>query len=263
MGYKRAFFWWPLKDFLYMGLHTLNAVVTKPRPLLQGCMALLLILGDMLLLFYARPYMEAWNSTMVGSFRLTAFLLVIVGFQLNCHRISLKKSDCVPEPFLNAAFWVLIIFSFVTVLGGVVHDLHRKRRLEQRLPKHTKAIQEDATIKRSLQSAVSFPLKRSAEDAGQKLRWFWLNLTHTRLANWFQTESLLDDAATVEESMARWFSRTFPGAQLPVNHFHLVERPQETVQFLEQILNDEPAFLGYLISIPLERSEVLSPAHPK
>ena len=41
-----------------MGLHTINASVNKSVALAQGCIALMLISIDMLLLFYARPYLE-------------------------------------------------------------------------------------------------------------------------------------------------------------------------------------------------------------
>ena len=99
---------------------------------------------------------------------------------------------------------------------------------------------------------------KPSEDMGQELRWFWLNTgDYAQLGKWFEAESLLEDVGRVEESMARWFNQNLSGVKLPVNHFHLTERPDPTVQFLDQILNDAPAFLGYTASIPPESCEVL------
>ena len=46
---------------MYMGLHTFNAVVNTGGGLWQGCVALIVISIDMLLLFYGRPYVEDWK----------------------------------------------------------------------------------------------------------------------------------------------------------------------------------------------------------
>ena len=55
----------PLKNFWYMGLHTVNAVAVQSGALWQGCLALLLISADMLLPFYARPYEEDWKDFVI------------------------------------------------------------------------------------------------------------------------------------------------------------------------------------------------------
>ena len=92
MGFEREWYWWPLKNFVYMGLHTINAVVVESS-LMQGCVALMLISLDMLLLFFARPFMEDWKDFLACGYRWTAFCLVIIGFQLNCHSILNAQTD--------------------------------------------------------------------------------------------------------------------------------------------------------------------------
>ena len=93
------------------------------------------------------------------------------------------------------------------------------------------------------------------------LRWFWLDTqSHARLAKWFEKESLLEDVVIVEQSMVSWFDRTISDVKLPVNHFHLNERPHPTVKFLDHVCTDEPAFLEYLVSIPPESLEMLRQA---
>ena len=198
-------------------------------------------------------------------YRLIAFCLVIVGFLLNCHVLIRGKDEeddisntCVSETGLNAAFWTLVGLSFTMVLCGFIYDLRRKRHLEQALPevvngKRNSRLQMPSSLPSlpsslpsmlssmpSLPRGILGPTKAN-KDTCQKLKWFWLNTGgHARLAEWFEAESLLVDVATIENSMACWFNQVLSGVKLPVNHFHLTERPDPTVQFLDQILNDEP-----------------------
>ena len=76
------------------------------------------------------------------------------------------------------------------------------------------------------------------------------------LSEWFHKVELLEDVAVVEESMSRWFDRVHSGIKLPVSHFHLSERPHATVQFLHEILNDEPG-QNLILHLPAKTTMLL------
>ena len=147
-------------------------------------------------------------------------LLVILGILLHCEKGG--NGICIQDSLLNMAFWLLVACAFALVCSSFLYDLCEKNRVEQSLP-----------------PTVALPNPDQSEaDVDRTLRWFWLNAAgHTRLTEWLRMESLLEDVAAVEESMVDWFNHIFPGIKLPINHFHLEEKPHPTVQFLDQARN--------------------------
>ena len=59
-AFEVEWFWWALRNFLYMACHCMNQVLV-PNMLPQAAIVMSLILVDMLALFYARPWMADWQ----------------------------------------------------------------------------------------------------------------------------------------------------------------------------------------------------------